>query len=83
MNESEHWFFVHDGEHSDGVSKATLQGMIRDGQLGADVLVFREGMSDWMPASEMGLVPNVPSSDCSRGSGRVRAEPDWAVGCSL
>lgn len=63
MNESEHWFFVHDGEHSEGVSKATLQGMIRDGQLGADVLVFREGMSDWMPASEMGLVPNVPSSD--------------------
>ena len=63
MNESEQWFFVHDGEHSDGVSKATLQGMIRDGQLGADVPVFREGMSDWMPASEMGLVPNMPSSD--------------------
>ena len=63
MNESEHWFFVHDGEHSEGVSKATLQGMIRDGRLGADVPVFREGMSDWMPASEMGLVPNVPSSD--------------------
>ena len=63
MNESEQWFFVHDGEHSEGVSKATLQGMIRDGQLGADVPVFREGMSDWMPASEMGLVPNVPSSD--------------------
>ena len=55
--------FVHDGEHSEGVSKATLQGMIRDGRLGADVPVFREGMSDWMPASEMGLVPNVPSSD--------------------
>lgn len=63
MNESEQWFFVHDGEHSDGVSKATLQGMIRDGQLGADVPVFREGMSDWMPASEMGLVPNMPSTD--------------------
>jgi len=63
MNESEHWFFVHDGEHSEGVSKATLQGMIRDGRLGTDVPVFREGMSDWMPASEMGLVPNVPSSD--------------------
>ena len=63
MNESEQWFFVHDGEHSEGVSKVTLQGMIRDGQLGADVPVFREGMSDWMPASEMGLVPNVPSSD--------------------
>ena len=63
MNESEQWFFVHDGEHSEGVSKATLQGMIRDGQLGADVPVFREGMSDWMPASEMGLVPNMPSSD--------------------
>jgi peptidoglycan hydrolase CwlO-like protein len=63
MNESEQWFFVHDGEHSEGVSKVTLQGMIRDGQLGADVPVFREGMSDWIPASEMGLVPNVPSSD--------------------
>lgn len=63
MNESEQWFFVHDGEHSEGVSKATLQGMIRDGQLGADVPVFREGMSDWMPASEMGLVPNMPSTD--------------------
>ena len=63
MNESEQWFFVHDGEHSEGVSKTTLQGMIRDGELGADVPVFREGMSDWMPASEMGLVPNMPSSD--------------------
>ena len=36
----------------------TLAGMIQSGRLPADVLVCREGMEEWMPADDLGLIHN-------------------------
>lgn len=63
MNDLEQWYFVNDGEHGGPVSSGALTGMIQSGVLRTDVPVFREGMSDWMPASELGLAPSVPTTD--------------------
>jgi hypothetical protein len=53
MSSSNQWFVAYDGERAGPVDVQTLAGMIRSGRLPADVLVCREGMEDWLPASEV------------------------------
>ena len=43
------WYFSENGQQQGPVSLAELQAMIRSGRLTIDSLVWRQGMSDWMP----------------------------------
>ena len=56
MGSSNQWFFALDGERAGPVDIQTLAGMIQSGRLPDDVLVCREGMSNWMPANDLGLI---------------------------
>jgi len=44
------WYYAMNGQQQGPVSLDALQTMIRSGQLGADALVWREGMAEWAPA---------------------------------
>jgi hypothetical protein len=76
MSESEQWFFVLDGEHAGPIDSQTLEGMIRSEHLPPDVLVCREGMRDWLPANEAGLINEPQASQKSHPP----AEVDLAFG---
>ena len=76
MSGSEQWFFVLDGEHAGPIDSQTLEGMIRAEHLPSDVLVCREGMQDWLPANEIGLINEPHSSQKNRPA----AEVDLAFG---
>ncbi|MDP6905412.1 MAG: GYF domain-containing protein [Verrucomicrobiota bacterium] len=76
MSESEQWFFVLDGEHAGPIDSQTLEGMIRSEHLPPDVLVCREGMQDWLPANEAGLINEPQASQKSHPP----AEVDLAFG---
>ena len=54
-SENEQWFFVQDGERVGPVDAQTLTDKIESGELPAQTQVFREGLPDWIPASEAGL----------------------------
>ena len=71
MSGSEQWFFVLDGEHAGPIDSQTLEGMIRSEHLPTDVLVYREGMRDWLPANEVGLINEPHSSQKNRPSAEV------------
>jgi|GEM_PF-2090856 len=71
MSGSEQWFFVLDGEHAGPIDSQTLEGMIRAEHLPSDVLVCREGMQDWLPANEVGLINEPHSSQKNRPSAEV------------
>tara|TARA_B100001971_G_C18217408_1_gene554811 strand:+ start:411 stop:1553 length:1143 start_codon:yes stop_codon:yes gene_type:complete len=56
MSSSNQWFFALKGEKAGPIDVQTLAGMIQSGRLPADVLVCREGMEEWMPADDLGLI---------------------------
>ena len=62
MSSSNQWFFALNGERAGPVDIQTLAGMIQSGRLPPDVLVCREGMEEWMPANDLGLIQqNTPA----------------------
>jgi len=44
------WFYSPDGTQRHEVSDEALAGLVRDGRLTGDMLLWRDGMSDWRPA---------------------------------
>jgi hypothetical protein len=47
------WFYGQDGAQRGPVDFAALQAMARSGQLRSQDLVWRQGMTDWLPASQV------------------------------
>lgn len=60
---SSSWYFVKDGQRQGPLDGVALDARIADGTVQADTLVWRVGLSAWVPASslpELGLPPPVP-----------------------
>jgi phage shock protein PspC (stress-responsive transcriptional regulator) len=52
------WFYTRNGQKNGPVAGSALKQLARVGQLSVADLVWREGMSEWAPASEVkGLFP--------------------------
>ncbi|MFN0129345.1 MAG: GYF domain-containing protein [Verrucomicrobiales bacterium] len=47
------WFYSPDGSQRHEVSEEVLAGLARDGRLTGDMLLWREGQPDWLPAREI------------------------------
>ena len=50
------WYYIRDGKSLGPVSAAELQQMLTRGELGANDLVWRDGMSDWSSAASMRII---------------------------
>ena len=58
------WHYTKQGEELGPVSSSQLKGLAASGELLPTDLVWKEGLSDWMPARKLrGLFPDAPSSD--------------------
>jgi len=44
-----HWFYAHDGMPVGPVEETEFKRLVRSGVVGAETLVWREGMADWLP----------------------------------
>src|SRR5688572_26669959 len=53
MDDSQTWYFARGGVQTGPVSFAQLAEAVRAGQCGPNDLVWREGMSNWQPASSV------------------------------
>lgn len=47
----EEWLYELDGDRHGPIDSADLKGLIGDGNLATDVLIWREGMADWQAAN--------------------------------
>lgn len=47
------WYFVEGSERRGPIDEAALAQQLQSGALPADTLVWRDGMSDWLPASQI------------------------------
>ena len=45
------WFYAQAGQRQGPVTEEQLEGLVRDGVVKPDTLVWREGMADWLPHS--------------------------------
>ena len=50
---SEEWFYAKNNEKKGPVSRSHLKSMVVSGEVAGVDLVWREGMKDWIPASEV------------------------------
>ena len=70
------WFYSPDGSERFEVSETGLLKLIRDGKVTRDMLVWSEGMADWMPAGQ--AKPSwfaVPSTESAPAGPRVESQP--------
>ena len=49
------WYYLEEGGSRGPVPASQLRQLVASGVLSPDTLVWREGMTDWLPASELGL----------------------------
>lgn len=54
------WYYLEDGVTRGPAPHSELLQLFREERLPVHTLVWREGMSDWSPAGEMGLLPPAP-----------------------
>ncbi len=47
------WFYAKRGKQEGPIDIATLQGMLRSGQVAPTDLVWRDGMPEWAPAGQI------------------------------
>ncbi len=65
------WYYVDGGQQAGPVDDAQLAGLVRDGKVQPDTLVWREGLADWQPYQEA-KVPGLrlaPSSTAPAATG--------------
>lgn len=65
------WYYTRSGQQLGPVSETELRALLASGQLTPGEFVFKEGMSDWAPASsipEFAIAPVSPSGQPSMGS---------------
>lgn len=62
MSDQKTWFYEQDGNQLGPVSDSTITGMIASGILNPKSVVWREGMSDWLPFEkcDLALTPDQP-----------------------
>lgn len=70
------WHYAVDGQQYDPLPKVELREKLRSGQLPAGGYVWREGLKDWIPVSEAGLLiePEPASQLAPRAA--VQVSPD-------
>ena len=82
------WFYVEGGKSVGPISEDKLSGLIGEGKVSPETLVWREGMAEWKPCREAGPPPRGNSARApetpSKGGAFRRihfygaAEPSWA-----
>lgn len=53
--EAAQWYYLAQGESHGPITAARLRQLVATGEVPADTLVWREGMVDWLSASDLGL----------------------------
>lgn len=59
---SDEWYYTVNGEKAGPISSAKLKQLSQEGKLSPDDHVWKEGMSDWRPASTIKGLFDIPSS---------------------
>lgn len=74
------WYYIKDGAQAGPVSEETFRSLIQQGEIGAETLVWREGMSEWIPraqcAAVVGVPPKLPTGPLCRECGKEFAADD-------
>ena len=69
------WYYAHGEEESGPVSSAELKSLAQSGQLEPEDLVWKDGMDDWVPATEVrGLFSSQESPPPVPDAGSARAD---------
>ncbi|MGE9267714.1 MAG: CD225/dispanin family protein [Verrucomicrobiales bacterium] len=50
---SAEWYYAVGGQQSGPVSQEALAGKLRGGEIAADSLIWKKGMPDWLPATQV------------------------------
>ena len=64
------WYYVSDGGRTGPVDEDALAGLVADGDVTADTLVWCEGMPDWVPYADAAVAPETGGAAVA-----VAAEP--------
>ncbi len=64
------WYYVHEGRRKGPVGNAQLVDLILEGEIPQDSLIWRQGLDEWAPASQVEeikreLPPPIPAQDGS------------------
>jgi len=63
------WFYAEGGTSVGPIAEADFDAMAADGRIGADALVWRDGMDGWKPLREVRPVPAAPPAPSPSGAG--------------
>lgn len=74
------WYYVEKGEQRGPVDHHTLVGRIGRGELGADTLVWRDGMADWNPARSVAALSAPAAGIRDAGGPGLAAAPHAVAG---
>jgi len=69
------WFWEQDGEQQGPIGESELRAKFENDELGGETLVWHEGLSDWKPASTVGLVTPNSGAAPETGPPPVPASP--------
>ncbi|AHF93214.1 hypothetical protein OPIT5_26370 [Opitutaceae bacterium TAV5] len=81
------WYYSHNGQQAGPVPQADFDNLVHSGVITPSTLVWREGMSEWRPASEVGVSAAAPPIPLPAGgnpsvaapAGDAAPDPDTAV----
>src|SRR3954447_18476729 len=73
------WYYARDHVQKGPVPLNTLRALVARGELGPDDLVWRDGMGDWLPVSQVPAVTAPPETGMSGGVD-LRGHPTQQVG---
>ncbi|EIQ01711.1 putative membrane protein [Opitutaceae bacterium TAV1] len=81
------WYYSHNGQQAGPVPQADFDNLVHSGVITPSTLVWREGMSEWRPASEVGVsaaAPPIPlpaagNPSVAAPAGDAAPDPDTAV----
>jgi hypothetical protein len=62
------WFYAKHGKQEGPVEETELRSKMKSGEVGADDLVWREGMAEWTPAGKVTELATLPLAEAPRPS---------------
>jgi len=69
------WYYAVGSQQQGPVTEDQLQGLIKDGVVTGDTLVWREGMANWLPYRTVSGATPPPPAGCVRCRAGEHADP--------
>jgi len=76
------WYYAENNERRGPIEDAAFQSLVAAGSIKPDTLVWRDGMTDWVPYSEAASAVSAAATASTSAGGAVTTPISSAVACS-